>query len=52
MIARVVDQAVPVEEFASDVHYYLSLQPRQLPSSCLYDYVGSALCDEICPLPW
>ena len=52
MIARVVDQAVPVEEFASDVHYYLSLQPRQLPSRYFYDDLGSALFDAICRLPW
>jgi L-histidine Nalpha-methyltransferase len=52
MIARVVEHAVPVEEFASDVHYYLSLQPRQLPSRYFYDDLGSALFDAICRLPW
>jgi L-histidine Nalpha-methyltransferase len=52
MIARVVDHAVAIEEFASDVHYYLSLQPRQLPSRYLYDDLGSALFDAICRLPW
>jgi dimethylhistidine N-methyltransferase len=52
MIARVVEHAVPVEEFASDVHYYLSLRPRQLPSRYLYDDLGSALFDAICRLPW
>src|SRR5215471_9519527 len=51
-IARVADHAVPVEEFASDVHYYLSLQPRQLPSRYFYDELGSALFDAICRLPW
>jgi dimethylhistidine N-methyltransferase len=51
-IARVVDHAVPVEEFASDVHYYLSLQPKQLPSRYFYDDLGSALFDAICRLPW
>jgi dimethylhistidine N-methyltransferase len=51
-IARVVEHAVPVEEFASDVHYYLSLQPRQLPSRYFYDDLGSALFDAICRLPW
>jgi dimethylhistidine N-methyltransferase len=51
-IARVADHAVPVEEFASDVHYYLSLQPRQLPSRYFYDDLGSALFDAICRLPW
>jgi dimethylhistidine N-methyltransferase len=52
MIARVVEHAVLVEEFASDVHYYLSLQPRQLPSRYFYDDLGSALFDAICRLPW
>jgi L-histidine Nalpha-methyltransferase len=52
MIARLSEYAVPVAEFASDVHYYLSLQPRQLPSRYLYDELGSALFDAICRLPW
>jgi len=52
MIARVVEHAVPVEEFASDVCYYLSLHPRQLPSRYFYDDLGSALFDAICRLPW
>jgi L-histidine Nalpha-methyltransferase len=52
MIPRVVEHAVPVEEFASDVHYYLSLNPRQLPSRYFYDDLGSALFDAICRLPW
>jgi len=38
--------------FASDVQYYLTLQPRQLPSRYLYDALGSALFDAICKLPW
>jgi L-histidine Nalpha-methyltransferase len=38
--------------FASDVQYYLALQPRQLPSRYLYDALGSALFDAICELPW
>jgi L-histidine N-alpha-methyltransferase len=38
--------------FADDVHYYLSLQPRQLPSQYLYDGLGSALFEAICWLPW
>jgi L-histidine N-alpha-methyltransferase len=38
--------------FADDVHYYLSLQPRQLPSRYLYDELGSALFEAICRLPW
>ena len=41
-----------VEEFASDVAYYLLLEPRQLPSRYLYDPLGSALFDAICWLPW
>jgi L-histidine N-alpha-methyltransferase len=39
-------------QFAADVHYYLSLQPRQLPSQYFYDALGSALFDAICRLPW
>src|ERR1700704_6610728 len=38
--------------FASDVEYYLTLEPRQLPSRYLYDALGSALFDAICELPW
>jgi dimethylhistidine N-methyltransferase len=40
------------EQFAEDVRYYLSLEPRQLPSRYLYDPLGSALFDAICQLPW
>jgi dimethylhistidine N-methyltransferase len=39
-------------QFASDVDYYLSLDPRQLPSRYLYDALGSALFEAICALPW
>src|SRR5438045_9659657 len=39
-------------KFALDVRYYLSLQPRQLPSRYLYDELGSALFEAICRLPW
>src|SRR3954471_9380648 len=39
-------------QFAADVHYYLTLQPRQLPSRYFYDALGSALFDAICQLPW
>jgi L-histidine N-alpha-methyltransferase len=39
------------QAFADDVHYYLSLQPRQLPSQYLYDGLGSALFEAICWLP-
>ena len=38
--------------FAEQVHYYLSLTPRQLPSRYLYDDLGSALFESICQLPW
>jgi len=40
------------DQFASDVRYYLSLTPRQLPSRYLYDALGSALFEAICRLPW
>src|SRR5262252_6245668 len=39
-------------DFVSDVEYYLTLQPRQLPSRYFYDALGSALFDAICELPW
>ena len=39
-------------QFAADVQYYLTLEPRQLPSRYLYDDLGSALFDAICALPW
>ena len=39
-------------QFASDVRYYMMLEPRQLPSRYLYDPLGSALFDAICHLPW
>lgn len=38
--------------FAADVAYYLSLEPRQLPSRYLYDALGSSLFEAICRLPW
>ena len=41
-----------LERFAHDVHYYLTLLPRQLPSRYLYDALGSALFDAICRMPW
>ena len=44
-------QAEAAKEFAADVQYYLTLQPRQLPSRYLYDGLGSALFDAICRLP-
>ena len=44
--------AVADKDFASDVEYYLTLEPRQLPSRYLYDPLGSALFDAICEVPW
>jgi L-histidine N-alpha-methyltransferase len=41
-----------LEQFASDVEYYLALTPRQLPSRYFYDALGSALFEAICQLPW
>ena len=38
--------------FVSDVQYYLTLTPRQLPSRYFYDALGSALFEAICQLPW
>src|SRR5690349_23277077 len=42
----------PVDVFATDVEYYLALDPRQLPSRYLYDALGSVLFEAICELPW
>jgi L-histidine Nalpha-methyltransferase len=39
-------------QLAIDVQYYLTQQPRQLPSRHFYDALGSALFDAICQLPW
>lgn len=52
MITRNADRTATTAQFASDVQYYLSLQPRQLPSRYFYDELGSALFDAICRLPW
>jgi L-histidine Nalpha-methyltransferase len=46
------EESASIARFANDVHYYLKLQPRQLPSRYLYDALGSALFDAICLLPW
>ena len=46
------DPREAVATFAADVRYYLTQQPRQLPSHYLYDALGSALFDAICELPW
>jgi L-histidine Nalpha-methyltransferase len=40
------------KDFAPDVQYYLTLEPRQLPSRYLYDALGSSLFNAICQLPW
>jgi L-histidine N-alpha-methyltransferase len=50
--AAAAGEASPLEIFAEDIRYYLSLQPRQLPSRYFYDAVGSALFEVICQLPW
>ena len=42
----------PADAFASDVEYYLALDPPQLPSRYLYDALGSVLFEAICELPW
>lgn len=39
-------------QFAADVRYYLTQDPRQLPSRYFYDDLGSALFEAICRLPW
>jgi dimethylhistidine N-methyltransferase len=41
-----------IEQFASDVRYYFSQTPRQLPSEYFYDELGSALFEAISRLPW
>ena len=40
------------DRFASEVRFYLTQTPRQLPSRYLYDDLGSALFEAICALPW
>jgi L-histidine N-alpha-methyltransferase len=50
--AASIDASAERESFADDVGYYLSLQPRQLPSRYFYDALGSALFEAICRLPW
>jgi dimethylhistidine N-methyltransferase len=44
--------AEAASRFAADVQYYLTQDPRQLPSRYLYDALGSALFEAICQLPW
>jgi len=52
VINKTIDKTATTAQFVSDVQYYLSLSPRQLPSRYLYDDLGSALFDAICRLPW
>jgi dimethylhistidine N-methyltransferase len=52
VITKAADKTSTTAQFASDVQYYLSLSPRQLPSRYFYDELGSALFDAICRLPW
>jgi dimethylhistidine N-methyltransferase len=52
VISKIADKTAATAQFASDVQYYLSLTPRQLPSRYFYDDLGSALFDAICRLPW
>ena len=52
VISKTADKTAVTAQFASDVQYYLSLTPRQLPSRYFYDELGSALFDAICRLPW
>jgi dimethylhistidine N-methyltransferase len=49
---REAEAAAAQADFADALKYYLSLQPRQLPSRYLYDELGSALFEAICRLPW
>jgi len=52
VISKAADKTAVTAQFASDVQYYLSLAPKQLPSRYFYDDLGSALFDAICRLPW
>jgi len=52
VINKTIDKTATTAQFVSDVQYYLSLSPRQLPSRYFYDDLGSALFDAICRLPW
>ena len=45
-------RADALADFAADLRYYLTRDPRQLPSRYLYDALGSALFEAICHLPW
>jgi L-histidine N-alpha-methyltransferase len=47
-----VESGKAAAQFAADIQYYLTQDPRQLPSHYLYDALGSALFEAICRLPW
>ena len=51
-VARPKAGPAPIDSIAGDVHYYLTLTPRQLPSRYFYDALGSALFEAICEQPW
>lgn len=49
----VAQTAVPdARRDADEIQYYLTRDPRQLPSRWLYDALGSSLFEAICLLPW
>jgi L-histidine Nalpha-methyltransferase len=50
--ARALQNDAARAAFAIDVQYYLSQDPKQLPSCYLYDALGSCLFEAICRLPW
>jgi dimethylhistidine N-methyltransferase len=50
--AQVKPDVTAAAGLADEVGFYLSQSPRQLPSSALYDALGSALFEAICLLPW
>jgi len=51
-VATAHTDSAGTEALARQVREYLAERPRQLPSSALYDALGSALFDTICLLPW
>jgi len=50
--ARAAAAGLATARDVEEIHYYLNLTPRQLPSRLLYDALGSTLFDAICLLPW
>jgi len=46
------DEAAARTAFAADVAEAFARHPRQIPSTYLYDELGSALFEAICRLPW